>query len=54
MPQAAFLPNYAHIAARKFMFFHGKNGAVRVKELLTSPLMQVRVVVPHAVLYLAW
>ncbi|KAJ9519895.1 hypothetical protein QJQ45_014622, partial [Haematococcus lacustris] len=38
--QPSFLQHYCNIAARKIMFFHGKNGSVKIKELLTSPLMK--------------
>lgn len=39
--QGSFLQHYTRIAARKFLFFHGKNGGVRLRDLLTSPLMTV-------------
>jgi hypothetical protein len=40
--QADFLDAYAAITVRKFLFFHGRvGGMVRVRELLTSPWMQV-------------
>eukprot|EP00798_Chlamydomonas_sp_ICE-L_P016976 gene16976-23247_t len=38
--EASFLPHYTRIAARKFMFFHGKNGKVRIKELVNSPILR--------------
>ena len=39
-PQAAFVPNYKRIAARKLLFFHGKNGSVRIKDLVNSQVLQ--------------
>ena len=39
--QASFVGHYCRIAARKLLFFHGHNNAVRVRDLLTSPLLQV-------------
>lgn len=39
--QSSFLMEYSRIAVRKFLFFHGKSGAVRIKDLLTTPFMQV-------------
>eukprot|EP00877_Chromochloris_zofingiensis_P002216 jgi/Chrzof1/11996/Cz06g17150.t1 len=45
--ESSFLPHYLRIAARKFLFFHGKRGArqggkevaVRLTDLLNSPVM---------------
>ncbi|KAJ9505180.1 hypothetical protein QJQ45_008995 [Haematococcus lacustris] len=39
--EPSFLQHYCNIAARKIIFFHGKNGSLKIKELLTSPLMKV-------------
>ena len=34
------VPNYKRIAARKLLFFHGKNGSVRIKDLVNSQVLQ--------------
>jgi len=40
--QASFVTHFCQIASRKLLFFHSHNSAVRVRDLLTSPLLQVR------------
>ncbi|GFH07043.1 uncharacterized protein HaLaN_01787 [Haematococcus lacustris] len=38
--QPSFLQHYCNTAARKIVLFHSRKGIVKVKELLTSPLMK--------------
>ncbi|KXZ55064.1 hypothetical protein GPECTOR_3g221 [Gonium pectorale] len=38
--QAPFLEHYGRIAVRKLMFFHGKNGCVRIRDLVNSVVLQ--------------
>lgn len=39
--QPSFLKDYGRIAVRKLLFFHGKNGAVRIRDLVNSIVLQV-------------
>ncbi|KAG2425387.1 hypothetical protein HXX76_013801 [Chlamydomonas incerta] len=38
--QPSFLKDYGRIAVRKLLFFHGKNGAVRIRDLVNSIVLQ--------------
>ncbi|GFR48241.1 hypothetical protein Agub_g10103 [Astrephomene gubernaculifera] len=38
--QPSFLEHYGRIAVRKLLFFHGKNGCVRIKDLVNSIVLQ--------------
>jgi hypothetical protein len=39
--QPSFLKDYGRIAVRKLLFFHGKNGCVRIRDLVNSIVLQV-------------
>ncbi|PNH11580.1 Serine/threonine-protein phosphatase 2A regulatory subunit B'' subunit gamma [Tetrabaena socialis] len=38
--QPSFLEHYGRIAVRKLLFFHGKNGSVRIRDLVNSIVLQ--------------
>lgn len=39
--QPSFLDHYGRIAVRKLLFFHGKNGSIRTRDLVNSIVLQV-------------
>lgn len=38
--QPSFEQHYRHIAARKFLFFHGSSSSISLKELVNSPVLK--------------